>query len=597
MGIYSKDLYSSYLQIVQENNGDLSAPFNLSQRNKTANANIDSALSHAAKKIQQRLNKFAKLFPPLPEDRRQRNKIIHSFSILFKRLVKELKNDLKEDENVRVYAKNFLWNALNEANLLSNDTGLFFTNILSVLDHPPKERIRVHTQLLVNQLQENLTKDKLFQFLRLYGEAYFVTIMIAYFRNRPHAQNEIAKLVNKNYTSLRDVNLAEEDQQLKRILEGPVFAAFKLPKLENACLLREFASTVNGTIIAMRILTDAALPPMINHFTKKERAKLQFFLVPYWNLSSMSNPFFNYDNTVAHHHGLATVKTTSGDQYVGLTRSNQETDAEAYVTMLKSELTDSLETEDAFKFVNALAMCGASYKYFEKFILELKTKYKVNDKSHHLFEFFSLCDGSQDSIAIKSVQNMPKLLLIASQLFGKQSAQQQWFKNGVEAANSMSMSAYSKEIMFKEQCGSRQMHKIESQYINNEMHELRDKIQTLLATSGEETAAMKGIILTVLAYCRDYISIAEKPEKAKTKMEILNFAIQEAKQLSLTQLDELKTVLLNLNTALNSGHESFKFGIFKREDVLKNAVVTLVTQINKIPVADNENKQGMTLAG
>ncbi len=77
----------------------------------------------------------------------------------------------------------------------------------------------------------------------------------------------------------------------------------------------------------------------------------------------------------------------------------------------------------------------------------------------------------------------------------------------------------------------------------------------------------------------------------------MNFAIQEAKQLSLTQLDELKTVLLNLNTALNSGHESFKFGIFKREDVLKNAVVTLVTQINKIPVADNENKQGMTLAG
>lgn len=589
MGIYSKDLYSHYLQAIKDTHGDLSDPFNQSQRNKTPNANIDSALRFAALKIRGRLNKFSTVFPPLPEDKRQRRRVIHSFCILFKKLVKGLKSDLKEDENAQHYARNFLWNALHDENLLSNDTGEFLTNILSIYDHPPKTRLRAHTQLLAAQLRVNLTKDKLLLYLRIYGEAYLATILIASFKDRPSAQNDIAEIIADYYASMRNVDLSDDDLKLKRVLEGPVFSAFKLPKLEKACLLREFSATVNGTIMAMRVLTDAALPQMINHLNKKERAKLQFFLLPYWQLASMSNPFLNYDDTIANFHGLITVQTTSGDKYVGLESADKQACAESYVTLLMREITDSMGTAEAYNFVKALALCGASYKDFEKFILELKAGYKVNDVSHHLYKFTSLCDGTQNSIAIKSVQNTPKMLLIAAQLFGKHSAQQQWFRNGVEAANSLSMAAYSREVITKQQCGSRQMQPIESSYVANEQRELRNKIRELLDAITEDVGAMKGIILSILSYCRDYTSITEKTAKLQFRLELIDGAVQEIKKSPENQISSFKNAMLYLNSQLTENHELLIYSMFKRNDVLRHAVAKILEKINKIPDTKQEN--------
>ncbi|MBV9576236.1 MAG: hypothetical protein JO149_06400 [Gammaproteobacteria bacterium] len=469
-------IYAHYIELLRKNK-EIARPFDsLTLRNLLKNATQDELkdreilVKQLSNKLKQTADFLAtsthELFAnefPLPNNALQREYIIYNIAEIYKQAVAKLKKNLSDDLNekkIKEFAINYLQNSLGKAGL-QNENGSFYLDMIKVYD--AENPVTAYDALLTERLSY-ARKEKLINYLNILGVDYFTQKITEAYKNKLNGQDEIALLLNEEFTSLV-VNriLNEQEQQLKNLLDDKVFPAISLKRNKLASQLREFTVTIARLAKDMTDLSTAATQAdhSLEILTNDERAKLELFLAPYKRLAEIQNPFPAFDEEEAEAVGLKTVLTTTTGKYVGRHDATKKEAAHRYIDHLKKELSNCLTkdiSEETATYLELLALCTANQGAFAYFIRDIKAKYGIH--AHHpLFSFCEKCDtNNSQSLTIKTVQIMPRLTLLSQVIYrGKKKNNKEIASNEEKAfiyattkGNEMALSEYINHPLIQE---------------------------------------------------------------------------------------------------------------------------------------------------
>lgn len=553
MGIYTKGIYADYIKRVQSNKLDIEHAFDKDIRQTIRSEKSEAVIAFAAARLSNIYAHYAKHHDMPPRRKNDWIKMISYFSRAFYKINKFLISDLSEFEERNEIARNFLKNVIKYSELVESPYANFLLQLVDAYQVNSNERYKEFCNISAEKLAGDFDKKLLTTELSLYGEEVITDILLTCLRGVAYPQNVIVSFLNQNYPSNSAVPMSSLDLELKRIFERKVFNEVRLEKHEAACLLREYSMMITNTIQVIKSIVNAYERINEDALTKTERPELSMLMHPYVQIANMDNPFIVYDDQKASLKGLVTVQTTSGDKYVGVTQASQRASANEYVEIMRNKLTERFKSPQANKFADLLALCSSSYEALCQFIMQLKTKYNDTKKYHELSKLISMCDGSGESLAIKAVQNPPKLVLLLSDIYGKKSDEAVWMRKYVEQSDTMTYLQYVERITPEMKSYQPQIQRIKANlfqtYRDGSKKQLNAHLKSAVNSNDQE---VYDELLKIVSTCRDYYSLdMQTSEKAKAvviNLDALYDVINQDPKLSLEiilrQISALRTEAL-----------------------------------------------------
>jgi hypothetical protein len=247
---------------------------------------------------------------------------------------------------------------------------------------------------------------------------------------------------------------------------------------------------------------------------------------------------------------------------------------------LTSKLSESFKSARVNKFADLLALCSSSYETLCQFMVQLKAKYSDTKRFHELSRLISMCDGTGESLAIKAVQNPPKLVLLLSDIYGKKSDEAAWMRKYVEQSDSMTYLQYVERIAPEVKNYQPQIQRIQANlfktYRDGSKKQLNAHLKLAVNSNDQE---VYDELLKIVSTCREYYAI-DMPTSEKAKAVVINLdalydVIKQEPKLSLEVI--LRQISALRNDALKSARNS---GLFVTRH--RDTYTQMLIQMNKL---------------
>lgn len=598
MGISTKGIYADYIKRVKSQDINLSQAFDVATRHLIRSEKIEAVIAYAAAKLGNELDHYAKHHVLPPKSRREWQKMIDDFSQAYLKTLKVIDRDLAAEPEAEIIYKNYLFNVVTQSELINSPYAEFFLSLVDVCAQDSKLRYDNYCRNAAKKLMTEFDRKTMIRLHQLHGDEVFSDIVLLCLRGVAYPQNVIVGFLNQNYPSNAPTEMSVSDIELKRVLENQVFNKVKLEKHESACLIRELSTTVMNTLQVIKMIVQAYDQIPEDSLSKSERPQLSILMYPYQQLAMMTNPFVTYDDQKSLLKGLVTVQTTSGDKYVGIQRDSQLTSANEHVDYLVSKLSECFKSQEANRFADLLSLCSASYESLRQFSLLLASRYRNTRKFHELSALISLCDGASGSVAIKTVQNGPKLVLLLSQLYGKESDEARWMRKYIEQSNEMTYLQYVERVSPEVNAYRPQITRLQASLFKSYRDGSRRQLNACLKSAvNSNDLAFYDELNKIVTACRDYYALnMASSDKAKMIVVNLDALSDSLKQESGMPFETLmKQVTAMRDVALKQTRQSGLFATVHR-DTYTQTLVQLCKMIEKKLLEKQENAEELSPA-